>query len=79
MQQRLNLNEAQKNGLRALQESRQREMQSLRQELRQKGQTRQELRRESRERRRAINQRFKSGVQGLLTPDQLQQLPKRQK
>ena len=31
---------------------------------------------ELRERRREINQRFASGVKGLLTPDQLQRLPK---
>ena len=32
---------------------------------------------ESRERMRGINQRFISGVKGLLTPDPLQKLPKR--
>ena len=32
---------------------------------------------ESRERMRDANQRFMSGVKGLLTPDQLQKLPKR--
>ena len=96
IQQRFNLNEAQKNGLRALQEGRQREMESLQQELQQKRQTLRQLMqqpnpnandvgnatlslRESRERQRAINQRFKSGVQGLLTPDQQQRLPKRQR
>jgi Spy/CpxP family protein refolding chaperone len=31
----------------------------------------------TREQRREINQRFLSGVKGLLTPDQLQKLPKR--
>ena len=66
LQQRRNLNEAQVNGLRALQESRQRELQTLRQELRQKGQRSPELRQEMRERRRDINQRFRSGVRDLL-------------
>ena len=32
---------------------------------------------ETRERMREINERFRSGVKGLLTPDQLQQLPRR--
>jgi hypothetical protein len=32
---------------------------------------------ETRQRMRDINQRFMSGVKGLLTPDQLQKLPKR--
>ena len=32
---------------------------------------------ETRERARDIHQRFMSGVKGLLTPDQLQKLPKR--
>jgi Spy/CpxP family protein refolding chaperone len=82
------------NGVRALQETRRKEMESLQAELRQK---RQELRalvqqpnpnptdvgnatlslRESSQRRRAIQQRFLSGVRGLLTPDQQQALPKR--
>jgi len=66
LQQRRNLNDAQVNGLRALQEGRQRELQSLRQELRQKGQRSRELRQETRERRRDINQRFRSGVRGLV-------------
>jgi hypothetical protein len=33
--------------------------------------------RESRTRMRDINQRFTSGLKSLLTPEQLQQLPKR--
>src|SRR5688572_19278319 len=66
LQQRRNLNEAQVNGLRALQEARQRELQSLRQQLRQKGQRSQELQQETQQRRRDINQRFRSGVRGLL-------------
>ena len=33
--------------------------------------------RETRERMREVNQRFTSGLKGLLTPDQLQKLPKR--
>jgi hypothetical protein len=76
LQQRFNLNDTQMNGVRTLQESRKKEMQALRQELRQNRDTSQDLRRESRDRRRDINQRFKSGVRGLLTPDQLQRTPR---
>jgi Spy/CpxP family protein refolding chaperone len=84
------------NGVRALQETRRAETQSLQQEMQQK---RQALRRllqetnpnatdvgnatlalnETRERMREINQRFASGLKSLLTPEQLQQLPKRQR
>jgi len=94
LQERLNLNESQMNGLRALEDNRRKEMQALRQDLQPK---RQELRRllrqpnpnpndvgnatltlkQEREKRRDINQRFMSGLKGLLTPDQAQKLPKR--
>jgi Spy/CpxP family protein refolding chaperone len=94
LQQKLNLNDTQVSGIRALEETRKSEMQSLRQELQQKRQgLRQALQgnnpnptdvgnatlalKETRQRARDINQRFISGVKGLLTPDQLQQLPKR--
>ncbi len=93
LQEKLNLTPAQVNGIQALQETRRREMESLREELRQ---NRQHLRslmqqinpnptdvgnatlalRETRERTRAINERFLAGVKGLLTPEQLQKLPK---
>ncbi len=94
LQQRLNLTDAQMNGIRTLQESRQREIESVRQEMQQQRQgLRQLLRqpnpnpndvgnatlalRETRERMRDINQRFLTGVKGLLTPDQLQKIPGR--
>ena len=94
IQQRLNLTDVQVNGIRALQENRQKEMESLRGELRQKRQTLRQLVQQSnpnptdvgnatlalkevRDRTRDVNQRFISGVKGLLTPDQLQKLPKR--
>jgi Spy/CpxP family protein refolding chaperone len=94
LQQGLNLTETQMNGLRALQESRRTEVQSLQQEVQQKRQALRELLRapspntndvgnatlalkESRERMRDINQRFTSGLKGLLTPEQMQKLPKR--
>ena len=92
LQQSLNLNETQLSGIRALQETRQKEAQSLQQETQQKRQALKQLLRQSnpndvgnatlalkqeRERMRDINQRFLSGVKGLLTPDQIQQLPKR--
>src|SRR5262245_22309485 len=94
LQQRLNLNETQVTGLRALQETRRKEMESLRQELQPKRQAlRQLLRqpnpspndvgnatlalRDTRQRTKEINQRFLSGLKGLLSPEQLQMLPKR--
>jgi len=94
LQQRLNLTDAQMNGIRALAQTRRQEIQSLRPEMQQKRQTlRQSLQqsnpnptdvgnatialKDSRERVREINQRFLSGVKALLTPDQLQKLPKR--
>jgi hypothetical protein len=69
LQKKLNLNEMQLDGVRALQDTREKELQSLQQEPRQKKQARQ--------RKREINQRFISGVKALLTPEQIQQLPKR--
>ena len=94
LEQRLNLTDVQKNALRALQETRRAETQTLQQELQQKRQTLRQLLqetnpnpsdvgnatlalRESRTRMRDINQRFTSGLKSLLTPEQLQQLPKR--
>jgi Spy/CpxP family protein refolding chaperone len=94
LEQRLNLTDVQKNALRALQETRRAETQSLQQELQRKRQTLRQLLqetnpnpsdvgnatlalRESRTRMRDINQRFTSGLKSLLTPEQLQQLPKR--
>jgi len=94
LEQRLNLTDVQKNGLKALQENRRKEVESLQQELQQKRQAMRELLRqanpnptdvgnatlamkETRERMRGINQRFTSGFKSLLTPDQVQQLPKR--
>ncbi len=94
LQQRLNLNQTQRDGLRALQENRRTETDSLQREVQQKRQTLRQLLqqpnpnandvgnatlaiKESRERLRGINQRFLSGFKGLLTPDQLRQLPKR--
>ncbi len=92
--ERLNLTEVQKNGIRALQQTRQQEMRSLQDEMRQKRQALRELMqqqnpnpadvgnatlalRELRERRRSINERFLSGIRALLTPEQLEQLPRR--
>jgi Spy/CpxP family protein refolding chaperone len=94
LQQRLNLNAAQQDGLRALQENRRTEMESLQQEVQQKREALRQLMqqpnpnanevgnatlslKESRESMRGINQRFLAGFKGLLTPDQVQQLPKR--
>jgi Spy/CpxP family protein refolding chaperone len=94
LQQRLNLNETQLNGFRALQETRQKEAEPLQQETQQKRQALRQLLqqpnpnpndvgnatlalKQDRERMRDINQRFLSGVKGLLTPDQIQKLPKR--
>jgi Spy/CpxP family protein refolding chaperone len=94
LQQKLNLSETQMNGIRALQENRRKETQSLRPEVQQKRQTLRQLLqqpnpnpsdvgnatlalKESRSRMRDINQRFASGIKGLLTPDQVQKLPKR--
>ena len=94
LEQRLNLTDAQKNGLNALQENRRKEVGSLQQEIRQKRQALRQLlqqanpnpteignatlaMKETRERMRDINQRFTAGLKGLLTPDQLQQFPKR--
>jgi Spy/CpxP family protein refolding chaperone len=94
LQEQLNLNETQRNGIRALQETRRKELGSLRPELQQKRQALRELMqqanpnpndvgnatlalKETRERMREINQRFLSGMKGLLTPDQLQKLPNR--
>jgi Spy/CpxP family protein refolding chaperone len=94
LQQKLNLNETQMNGVRALQENRRKEMEGLRGEFQQKRQALRQLMQQAnpnptdvgnatlalkqeRERARGINQRFMAGVKGLLTPEQLQQLPKR--
>jgi Spy/CpxP family protein refolding chaperone len=94
MQQRLNLNETQMNGIRALQENRKKEAESLQQDTQQKRQALRQLMQQSnpnpndvgnatlalkeeRQKMRDINQRFASGVKGLLTPDQIQKLPKR--
>jgi len=94
LQQKLNLSEAQVNGIRALEETRRKEMDSLRQEVQPKRQALRQLLqqpnpnpnevgnaaialRDTRGRVREINQRFTSGVKGLLTPEQLQNLPKR--
>jgi Spy/CpxP family protein refolding chaperone len=94
MQQRLNLTPAQVNGIRGLQENRQKEMQALRQEMRPERKALRQLlqqpspnptdvgnatlaMRGTREKAREINQKFVAGVKGLLTPDQIQKLPKR--
>jgi Spy/CpxP family protein refolding chaperone len=94
LQQKLNLNEAQMNSIRALEETRKKEMESLRQEVQPKRQALRQLLqqpnpnpndvgnaaialRDTRGREREVNQRFTAGVKGLLTPDQLQNLPKR--
>jgi Spy/CpxP family protein refolding chaperone len=94
LQRRLNLSQTQVDGIRALLETRQKEMEGLRPELRQKRQTlRQSLQqsnpnpndvgnatlalKDTRQKAREINQQFIAGVKGLLTPEQLQQLPKR--
>jgi len=94
LQQKLNLNETQMNGIRALEENRRKEMESLRQEVQPKRQALRQLLqqpnpnptdvgnatlalRDTRQRTRDINQRYMSGVKGLLTPEQLQMLPKR--
>jgi Spy/CpxP family protein refolding chaperone len=94
LQQKLNLSEVQVNGIRALEETRRKEMDSLRQEVQPKRQALRQLLqqpnpnpnevgnaaialRDTRGRVREINQRFTSGVKGLLTPEQLQNLPKR--
>jgi Spy/CpxP family protein refolding chaperone len=95
MQQRLNLTPAQVDGIRALQENRQKEMQALRQEIQPERKALRQLlqqpnpnptdvgnatlaMRGTREKAREINQKFFAGVKGLLTPDQIQKLPKRQ-
>jgi Spy/CpxP family protein refolding chaperone len=94
LKERLNLTDAQVNGIQALKENRRKDMQSLRQEMQPKRQALRQLLnqpspnptdvgnatlalKQTRERARDINQRFISGVKGLLTPDQLQKLPKR--
>jgi len=94
LQQKVNLTEVQVNGIRALEETRRKEMDSLRQEVQPKRQALRQLLqqpnpnpnevgnaaialRDTRGRVREINQRFTSGVKGLLTPEQLQNLPKR--
>jgi Spy/CpxP family protein refolding chaperone len=94
MQQRLNLTPAQIDGIRALQENRQKEMQALRQEMQPERKALRQLlqqpnpnptdvgnatlaMRGTREKAREINQKFFAGVKGLLTPDQIQKLPKR--
>jgi len=97
LQQRLNLNDTQMNGIRALQENRRKEMESLRQEMAPKRQALRdlmkqgnpnpnevgnlmlELRQGQRQKTQDINQRFNSGLQSILTPEQLQQLPKRKR
>jgi Spy/CpxP family protein refolding chaperone len=94
LQKELGLNESQLSGIRALDENRRKEMEPLRQELRQKKQTLRQMMeaanpnpadvgnatlslKDTRERARDINQRFMSGLKGLLTPEQQQKLPKR--
>ena len=94
MQQRLNLTPAQVDGIRALQENRQKEMQALRQEAQPERKALRQLLQQAnpnptdvgkatlamkgtREKAREINQKFVAGVKGLLTPDQIQKLPKR--
>jgi Spy/CpxP family protein refolding chaperone len=94
MQQKLNLTPAQVEGIRALQDTRQKEMQALRQEMQPERKALRQLlqqanpnptdvgkatlaMRGTREKAREINQKFVSGVKGLLTPEQLQKLPKR--
>ena len=94
LQQKVNLSETQMNGIRALEDTRKKEMESLRQEVQPKRQALRQLLeqpnpvpnevgnatialKDTRGRMREINQRFMSGVKGLLTPDQLQNLPKR--
>jgi Spy/CpxP family protein refolding chaperone len=94
LQQKLNLTEAQMQGIRALQETRRTEMASLRQDLKPKRQALRQLLQGtnpnptdvgnatlalqgSRAKVRDINRNFISGVKALLTPDQLQKLPKR--
>ena len=94
LKERLNLTDAQVNGIQALKENRRKEIQSLRQETQPKRQALRQLLnqpnpnptdvgnatialKQNRERARDINQGFISGVKGLLTPDQLQKLPKR--
>src|SRR5215471_14481166 len=94
LQQKLNLSEVQVNGIRGLEETRRKEMDSLRQEVQPKRQALRQLLqqpnpnpnevgnaaialRDTLGRVREINQRFTSGVKGLLTPEQLQNLPKR--
>ena len=94
LQQKLNLTETQMSGIRALEDTRRKEMESLRQEVQPKRQALRQLLQQpnpnpndvgnaaialkgTRNHVREINQRFISGVKGLLTPDQLQNLPKR--
>jgi Spy/CpxP family protein refolding chaperone len=94
LQHKLNLSETQMNGMRALEETRKKEMESLRQEVQPKRQALRQLLqqpnpnpnevgnaaialKDTRGRIREINQRFTLGVKGLLTPDQLQNLPKK--
>jgi len=94
LQQKLNLSETQMNGIRGLEDTRKKEMESLRQEVQPKREALRQLLqqpnpnpnevgnaaialKDTRGRMREINQRFMSGVKGLLTPDQLQNLPKR--
>jgi Spy/CpxP family protein refolding chaperone len=94
LQQTLNLTDAQRNGIRALQENKRKEAESLQQEIRPQRQALRQLLqqpnpnptdvgnatlalRQTRERKRNINQRFAMGFKSLLTPDQLQKLPKR--
>ena len=94
LQQKLNLSETQMNGIRGLEDTRKKEMESLRQEVQPKRQALRQLLqqpnpnpnevgnaaialKDTRGRMREINQRFMSGVKGLLTPDQLQNFPKR--
>ena len=94
LQQKLSLTDPQVNGIRALQENRRKETESLRQEIRPERQTLRQLLqqpnpnptdvgnatlalKQTRERRRDINQRFVAGFKSLLTPDQVQKLPKR--
>lgn len=93
LQKKLNVTDGQMNGIRTLADNRRKEMEELQSELRQKREVLRSLMQnnpnpadvgnaalslqKTRERARFINQRVADGVRGLLTPKQLQRLPKR--
>jgi Spy/CpxP family protein refolding chaperone len=95
IERRLNLTDAQKNQIQALDEKRRMEMQALRQDSKPERKALKQLLRQSNpnpnevgtaaitlrnntlEQKRDINQRFTSGVNEILTPEQLRTLPKR--